>query len=457
MSEEKINIIIDEKYGSFDDRELSEESENAEGQKPVQAAERAENKKPAEEEAHADTKEFSFRQQEILKKNFSEEKQGARDIGFSEDIEGFEETEDIEEPESFWEAESSEKAESLRKKKTVRKRNFRKHKRMILTAVLIGTAALLLGVGGYALHRIHEESDLTLVKPYSEANISYQGSGSVALETAQGFSANLCVGENDQALGDISFSSNECGALFSLKDHSVLFSRNMYQKIYPASITKLMTALLAFQNGNLDEVITISKSDLELEEGSQMIGFEEGDKVVLRDLLTAMLVYSGNDAAQAIARTLGGTTKNFVDMMNSEADALGAVGTHFVNPSGLHDENHYTTVYDIYLILNAISDYQDFYNMAQNSYYILNYTKADGTALQKRLDSTDYYLTGVHNIPKNVSILGGKTGTTSKAGSCLALLSQNAYGDLYVSIVVKAPNKEYLYQDMDLLLGQINA
>ena len=347
---------------------------------------------------------------------------------------------------------SEEKIKEIKNKNKTSK----KKKRLRLTILLIVILAVVLAGGIFSLHALRSTSNLTLVMPYAQADISYQKTSTMSLDIAAGFSSNLCVGSDNQSLDDVSLEGSECGALFSLNDKNILFSKNMYQKIYPASITKLMTALLAFKYGNLDDIITITTEDITLEDGSQKLGLQAGDQVVLRDLLEAMLVYSGNDAAQAIARHVSGSVQDFVDLMNTEATSLGAVNTHFVNPTGLHDDDHYTSVYDIYLMLNAISKYQEFYNMAHNAYYVLSYTGADGTEISKRFDSTDYYLTGNHAVPQNVSVLGGKTGTTSKAGSCLALISQNAYGEVYISIIVKAQNKEYLYQDMDELLSQIN-
>ena len=144
-------------------------------------------------------------------------------------------------------------------------------------------------------------------------------------------------------------------------------------------------------------------------------------------------------------------------MMNKRARELGATNTHFVNPSGLHDPDHYTTVYDIYLILNEISHFEDFINTTQIRVYELTYTDAAGSPMSVTLDSTDRYITGEVQPPRNVTILGGKTGTTKAAGSCLALLTQNAYGELFISIIVRAADKTALYTDMNAFLEQIHS
>ncbi len=160
--------------------------------------------------------------------------------------------------------------------------------------------------------------------------------------------------------------------------------------------------------------------------------------MTMDQLFYTLVVYSANDAGMAIARHIGGTVEEFVNMMNQEAQNLGMTGTHFVNPHGLHDDNHYTTVYDIYLMLNRAFSEQKYTEAMSMESYTLTVTSADGTQRTRYLTATDQYLTGVQTAPENVTVLGGKTGTTSKAGSCLALVSQNAYGEPFISIVVNA-------------------
>lgn len=110
----------------------------------------------------------------------------------------------------------------------------------------------------------------------------------------------------------------------------------------------------------------------------------------------------------AIARQVGGSVENFVQMMNDKAASLAMTGTHFANPHGLHDENHYTTAYDVYLMLYAAYQHTEFQNTMSMSSYTLNMTHADGMAGTIYLSSTDKYLTGEKNAPENVTVLGGK-------------------------------------------------
>ena len=275
-------------------------------------------------------------------------------------------------------------------------------------------------------------------------------------QRASAFAADLCVVDGDQPMDSVSLEDGQEGVLLDLKDKSVLFAKSAYERVYPASITKIITALLAFKNSNMDDVVTISQENITLEEGSQVVGFQEGDQVTMDQLVHCLLVYSGNDAASAIATHVGGTTENFVSMMNEYAAQLGCTGTHFTNPHGLQDENHYTTPYDIYLMLKEALNYPEFTQITQSGSYTVEYTHADGSSASTTLLATDHYLTGEATPPKNVTILGGKTGTTDNAGNCLALLSQNAYGKPYISIVMGASTKDELYEQMSSLLQNIN-
>ena len=237
----------------------------------------------------------------------------------------------------------------------------------------------------------------------------------------------------------------------------VIFEQNARERRSPASITKIMTAMLALQSGKLNDTVTITQDNVTLEDGSQVCGFVAGDQVTLDQLLHCLLVYSGNDAASAIAEYVGGSTENFVQMMNDYAAKLGCTGTHFSNPHGLQDENHYTTPYDIYLMLNEAFTYPEFTEITELPSYTVTYTGSDGTEKSTTLTATDHYLTGEATAPKDVTILGGKTGTTEVAGNCLAILTQNAYGKTFVSIVMGAATKELLYQEMNSLLQNINS
>lgn len=325
------------------------------------------------------------------------------------------------------------------------------------TLLLIGILILCTASGVTALYFLNRSSKMDLTRPYDVSQELYgtYGSGTQMLK-AKSFASELCVSSQNVGLEGVSISQSAKGALFDMDHGKVLFAQGMHDKVYPASITKIMTGILAVKYGNMEDVVTIPESALNLEEGSTEIGFQPGDQVTMGELLHGLLVYSGNDAAMTIAQHIGGTVDQFVELMNQEAAALGATNTHFVNPSGLHDDNHYTTAYDIYLMLCEAIKYPYFVEIMQLSSYNLTYTRGAEQIVQ-HLDATDQYLTKQITPPKNVTVLGGKTGTTSNAGSCLALVSQNAYGEPFISIILHAPTKTALYDNMNQLLSKINS
>lgn len=333
-------------------------------------------------------------------------------------------------------------------------RRKRKRRNRIMVTCLLSVIIVLCIALAVLVFQNGRNMDLTCA--FSDIQPQDTDISSTALLKAEPFAADLCVSDGDVDNSAISLNGSEKGALFNVEKKQVMFGEQMFEKVYPASITKIMTAILAVKYGNMDDTVTITEEDITLEEGSQMVGFAAGDTVTMDELFHGLLVYSGNDCAMAIARHIGGTVEQFVEMMNNEARSLGATGTHFISPHGLHNENHYTTVYDIYLMLNEALTYPYFVETMQLGNYTISYQRGEET-LTTRLDATDHYLTGEESAPNGVTVLGGKTGTTSAAGSCLAILSQNRYGEPYISIVMKALNKLYLYQDMNTLLAQINS
>ena len=342
-------------------------------------------------------------------------------------------------------------------KSVQRKRRRQRRKRIITTFFLLLFLVLTAGGAVFMIYTLKGEAFSSIARQYSAEDIFESTLTTQRNLKAETFAENLCIVDGDVlTLDSVSLEEGQEALLFNLDDQKVLYSRSAYDKVYPASITKIMTAMLALKYGNMDETVTITAENLNLEEGSQVCGFQEGDRVTVDQLLHCLLVYSGNDAAAALAEYIAGSTSAFVDMMNSYAANLGCTGTHFTNPHGLQDENHYTTPYDIYLMLNEALKYPEFTEITQLSSYTVTYTRADGSQMSTMLDATDHYLTGEATAPKDVTVLGGKTGTTSDAGNCLALLSQNAFGKPYVSIVMGASTKDLLYVQMNSLLQYIN-
>lgn len=344
---------------------------------------------------------------------------------------------------------------SRRKTQSVRMKRMRR-KKIRNTVLLLLLLVVLCGAGGFGVYMLKGGNFSTPVNSFNAFSEFDNTLVSKEAQRAEGFAQNLCVVTKDVALDSVSLDDSQSGVLLNLSDKKVLYAKGAYNKVYPASITKIMTAMLALKYGNMDDTVTISQENVTLESGSQVAGFQAGDQVTMDQLLHCLLVYSANDAASAIAEHIGGSTDKFVEMMNSFAAELGCTGTHFTNPHGLQDENHYTTPYDIYLMLKEALNYPEFTDITQMASYTVSYKHSDGSDASATLPATDHYLTGEAATPKDVTILGGKTGTTDKAGNCLALLSQNAYGKPFISIVMGASSKDVLYQEMTSLLQNIN-
>lgn len=282
------------------------------------------------------------------------------------------------------------------------------------------------------------------------------------------FARDLCVVPGDAANDDavestdavydnMSDSGNlNAEALFNINDSETIFADKIHEQLYPASITKIMTALVAIKYGNLSEITTVSATadagNFAADE--QTCGIHMGDELTLEDLLYGLLLYSGNDTAVAIAEQVGGSVDHFVQMMNDEAQELMATNTHFENPNGLHDENHYTTAYDLYLIFNECLKHEEFVQIITADSYTVEIRGIDGSMRQENWEPTNYYATGDASLPKKAEIIGGKTGTTQSAGNCLILYEKDTEEKFYISIVMGADTKELLYQYMTALIDE---
>jgi D-alanyl-D-alanine carboxypeptidase (penicillin-binding protein 5/6) len=249
--------------------------------------------------------------------------------------------------------------------------------------------------------------------------------------------------------------SLKASGLFDLEGGKTVVDNDITKKIYPASVTKIMTALLALKyGGDLDQTLTSSARVPDMEWQAQKIGIEKGDKMTLDQALHYLMVYSANDAAVLIAEHVGGSYEGFINMMNEEAARLGATNTHFVNPHGLHDKDHYTTVYDLYLIFQECLKYDTFRELIDISYYSTVFYDKDGGIRAIEVPSTDNYLMGYVDPPNKIKVLGGKTGTTDQAGSCLILLTKNADDREFISVVMGASDGSEVYTCMNRLLRQ---
>ena len=205
---------------------------------------------------------------------------------------------------------------------------------------------------------------------------------------------------------------------------TILYEKNSDEAHYPASITKIMTTLLALENGNLSDMVIFSDDAINNTEGSG-IARDYGEQMTLEQCLYGVMLESANECAYAVAEHVGGTVENFVDMMNAKAKELGCTNTHFANPHGLQDENHYTTAHDMALIAQAAYQNETFRIIIGTKMYTIPPTNkhAEETVLRNHHDMLCTY----HNANRKYLYpycVGGKTGYTATANSTLVTYAE---------------------------------
>jgi len=194
---------------------------------------------------------------------------------------------------------------------------------------------------------------------------------------------------------------------------AVLLARHPMERRPPASTTKIMTALLILEEGRLDDMVVIGERVGTV--GGTGLGLRRGQRVMLRDLLWAILIKSANDAALAAAEHVGGSEEQFVEMMNAKAAALGMQGTHFMNPHGLDDPDHYSTAYDLAILAREALRNPTFARMVQTrEASLVIRTGRSGNVVKRKTIRTHNQLLG-----QFFGADGVKTGYTSLAGRCL--------------------------------------
>lgn len=302
-----------------------------------------------------------------------------------------------------------------------------------------------------------------LLFKYTQSNISvtfdkyfdgiYYMDGNIA--RVEPYASKLAVVEKDE-IGIEDFAP-EAGLAVSLNGGNAIFSKNAYARMNPASTTKLMTILVALKKGNLEDKVTLTNAALITEPGATLANIKPGDTLSLEQLLYGLMLPSGNDAANAIAVHIGGSIEGFAEMMNEEAKNIYATSSNFKNAHGLTEEGHYTSAYDLYLIINECLKYETFRKITTTAAYEPTYTLANGQVFINHWDNSNKYLLGQASLPAGFELIGAKTGTTRAAGACLVMGTKNSAKDEeYVTVVLKAETKDILYQNMDKLLVELS-
>lgn len=253
------------------------------------------------------------------------------------------------------------------------------------------------------------------------------------------FASNQVFAEQTDELSTVSSSV----ILLDSQSNAVLYSKNEHERMYPASLTKIATAIYAIENSDVNEIVSVSQEALEIE--GTKVYLNEGEEVPLKKLIQGMLINSGNDAAAAIALHMDGSMENYEEHINEFLrEKIGVKDTHFTNPHGLFDENHYTTAYDLGLITN--------YALKNEVFKKIFGTKElpwDGQSWDTTLYTHHLLLKG--EVPFE-GITGGKTGFVNESKQTLATTASNGQISLTV-ICLGADYKRDIYNDTINLLG----
>ncbi len=273
---------------------------------------------------------------------------------------------------------------------------------------------------------------------------------------AKAFAEDLCVRDDTTLPSDaVDLTEATSGILCDVNHKRVIYAKDETLQLPPASLTKVMTALVALDRCGLDEVLTASDQVLINESGATLCGLQPGDTMTMDQALHALLMQSANDAAVMIAEHVGGSVEDFAAMMNEKAQSLGATGCNFVNPHGLTADNHYVTAYDMYLIFAAAMEYETFTSIIHMDHYDTVYHDSEGNGKSYETSTTNLFLKGEYTPPEGITVVGGKTGTTNAARNCLVLMSRDSSGNPYVAVILGCSERGILYQEMVGLLGKI--
>lgn len=221
--------------------------------------------------------------------------------------------------------------------------------------------------------------------------------------------------------------------LIELNSNTIVYSLNADERIYPASLTKIMTCILALEYGELDDLLTVTDTALlNLDIAGSTADLQAGEQMTLKDMLYCMMLSSANEACNVVAEYISDDIESFVELMNQKAAALGCTGTHFVNTHGLHDENHYTTVRDISIMARYAWQNPVFREITSTATYTV---PATNRSEERNLSSTNYLINTSYTDKYYYSKAAGiKTGFTTPAGGCLVSTAKD--GNLeFLSVV----------------------
>ncbi len=292
----------------------------------------------------------------------------------------------------------------------------------------------------------------------TKAGIGSGYDGELPLYKLSGAADKYAVIKYNESINSEQFAGQSYAALLiDNTDNKAIVAHNAFKRIYPASTTKLMTAVVvcdAVEKGQIsyDDKVYIDH-DIVLGNPDAVASMLTVDcTITVRNLLFGMLMESYNDYAMILAEYVGGDVEGFAKLMNAKAAEIGATGTHFVNPHGLHHENHYTTAYDMYLIINEAAKYDIIREIDKYDSFTYTYLDSDGMEQEDNISPTNMFLAGGYSLPSNITIKEWKTGTTLRAGSVLTMIA-DIDGKEYTMFIADSEGPEDLYSKYTIMFN----
>lgn len=239
---------------------------------------------------------------------------------------------------------------------------------------------------------------------------------------------------------------SDIALLYEVNSGTLVFTKNSTKRAYPASTTKIMTALLAIENCQMDEYVTATRAALNtVSSGSSIAGLVNGEVLTMYEMLECLLVASGNDAAAVIAAHVGGSVDKFVEMMNERSKELGCRDTHYMNPSGLHHEDHYTTAEDLLLVAEEAMKHPVFREIVSQKQVAIEPTNK--VSKTRYFNNTNQLISPASTSENLYSkAIGIKTGHTTPAGYCLVSAAADKNRE-YIAVVLAGYIDEKTYRN----------
>ena len=274
----------------------------------------------------------------------------------------------------------------------------------------------------------NETSETTMAQPVT----SRVSASAASASTTQTKAYQATVTDKTQQIGTDVVSSH--AVLVNLSDHTIAAQKGAMERINPASMTKVLTVLVAAEHvKNLDDKVTITLDDTDFSYSNDCsaVGFSKDEQVTVRDLFYGTILASGADAAVALATYAGGSQENFVTMMNAKLDELGLSDTaHFTNCVGIYDENHYCTAYDMAMFLEAALD-NDFLKQVLSTH---TYKTSSTAQHPDGIQISNWFLRRIEDKDSGGTVLCGKTGYVVQSGNCAASYAEDAQGNGYICV-----------------------